>query len=97
MDDNEEYDRLVALEKSSGEIFSRTNSENWAVNANVHYNKWADFTLSDFKPVVESFTDLYSVFKCDKCEGLLHVNVNANKVEAVRCNCNSFNWNLKGK
>ncbi|CEA14171.1 AAA family ATPase [Methanobacterium formicicum] len=96
-DDNEEYDRLVALEKSSGEIFSRTNSENWAVNANVHYNKWADFTLSDFKPVVESFTDLYSVFKCDKCEGLLHVNVNANKVEAVRCNCNSFNWNLKGK
>ena len=95
-DDDDEYDRLVRIEKSTGQIFSRTNAENWAVNANVHYNKWADFTLSDFQPVVESFMDLYSVFKCDRCDGLLHVNVNANKVEAVRCNCNSFNWNLKG-
>ncbi|MEN6290416.1 MAG: chromosome segregation protein SMC, partial [Methanobacterium sp.] len=91
-----EYEKLVALEKTSAEIFNRTNSENWAVNANVHYNKWADFTLADFKPVVETFQDLYSVFRCDNCNGLLHLTMNGPKAEAIRCNCGNVNWNLNG-
>uniref|UniRef100_UPI002491BB5D chromosome segregation protein SMC n=1 Tax=Methanobacterium formicicum TaxID=2162 RepID=UPI002491BB5D len=90
----EEVHRLVAIERSSKEIFNRTNAENWAVNANVHYNKWVDFNLNDFKPVVSAFSDLYSVFVCEECGNMLHLSLNGNHEEAVRCKCGSVNWNL---
>ena len=90
----EEVHRLVAIERSSKEIFNRTNAENWAVNANVHYNKWVDFNLNDFKPVVSAFSDLYSVFVCEECGNMLHLSLNGNQEEAVRCKCGSVNWNL---
>ena len=90
----EEVQRLVEIEKNSKEIFNRTNAENWAVNANVHYNKWTDFNLNDFKPVVSAFSDLFSVFVCDDCGTMLHLSLAGNKEEAVRCKCGSVNWNL---
>ena len=71
--------------------------EKWAINANVHYNEWADFDLNDFEPVVEAFQDLFRVFQCENCEGMIHVSMRGNNAEAVRCNCGSFNWNLMGK
>jgi len=90
----EEVHRLVEIEKNSKEIFNRTNAENWAVNANVHYNKWVEFNLNDFKPVVNSFSDLFSVFVCDDCGTILHLSLDGNKEESVRCKCMSVNWNL---
>lgn len=90
----EEVQMLVEIEKNSKEIFNRTNAENWAVNANVHYNKWTDFNLNDFKPVVSAFSDLFSVFVCDDCGTMLHLSLDGNKEEAVRCKCGSVNWNL---
>ena len=93
----DEIYNLVNIEKNSKEIFNRTNAENWAVNANVHYNKWTDFTLEDFKPVVESFQDLYTVFKCDNCDGLLYLTMNGPHPEAMKCKCGSNNWNLRKK
>jgi len=90
----EEVHRLVEIEKNAKEIFNRTNAENWAVNANVHYNKWTDFNLNDFKPVVVAFSDLFSVFVCGDCGTMLHLSLDGNKEEAVRCKCGSVNWNL---
>ena len=90
----EEVQRLVEIEKNSKEIFYRINAENWAVNANVHYNKWTDFNLNDFKPVVSAFSDFFSVFICDDCGTMLHISVDGNKEEAVRCKCGIINWNL---
>lgn len=93
----EEFDRLNELDKIRGKIFRRTNAENWAVNTNVHYNRWADFTINDFKPVVEAFKDLFSLFKCDNCEGRIHILLKGKTPELVRCNCGKVNWNLTKK
>lgn len=92
---DEVFQKLNKLDKYSGLIFNRTNAENWAVNANVHYNKWSDFNINDFKPVVEAFDDLFSLFKCDNCHGLIHLSLQGTTQEAVRCNCGKFNWNLR--
>ena len=93
----EELERLTEIEDNSKEVFSRINMERWAVNPAVHYNQWADFTIQDFKPVVDSFQDLFSIFQCDTCGTLMHLVMNEATPEAVKCNCGSLYWNLKGK
>ncbi len=93
----EELDKLKSIEDYSKDIFGRVNVERWAVNPAVHFNEWADFTPQDFKPVVESFHDLLSLFQCDTCGTILHLVMSEGNPEAVKCNCGSFNWNLKGK
>jgi DNA repair exonuclease SbcCD ATPase subunit len=93
----EEFDKLKTIEDCSKDIFGRINVERWAVNPAVHFNEWADFTPQDFKPVVDSFNSLFSLFQCDKCGTILHLVMSGGNPEAVKCNCGSVNWNLKGK
>ena len=93
----EEFDKLKTIEDCSKDIFGRINVERWAVNPAVHFNEWADFTPQDFKPVVDSFNSLFSLFQCDKCGTILHLVMSGGNPEAVKCNCGSVNWNLRGK
>ena len=93
----EELNRLREIEYFSKEVFTRLNMERWAVNPALHYNQWADFTPQDFKPVVDIFQDLFSIFQCNKCGTLLHLVINGPRPEAVKCNCGNVNWNLKDK
>ena len=93
----EELDKLKTIEDCSKDVFGRINVERWAVNPAVHFNEWADFTSQDFKPVVDSFNSLFSLFQCDKCGTILHLVMSGSNPEAVKCNCGSVNWNLKGK
>ena len=69
---HEELDKLKKVERYSKEVFRRSHAESWAVNINVHYNKWADFSVADFRPVVTVFYDLFRLFQCDKC-GVLYI------------------------
>jgi len=93
----EELNKLTEIENFSKDVFTRLNMERWAVNPALHYNQWADFTPQDFKPVVETFRDLFSIFQCDDCGTLLHLVINGPRPEAVKCNCGKVNWNLKDK
>lgn len=93
----EELDKLKTIEDCSKDVFGRINVERWAVNPAVHFNEWADFTSQDFKPVVDSFNSLFSLFQCDKCGTILHLVMSGGNPEAVKCNCGSVNWNLRGK
>ncbi|MBU4535821.1 MAG: AAA family ATPase [Euryarchaeota archaeon] len=93
----DELMRLKGIEDNAKDVFRRSQAENWAVNINVHYNKWADFSVEDFRPVVKAFYDLFCVFKCDNCGGILHLSKNKMNLEAVRCNCGAVNWNLVKK
>lgn len=93
----DEIMKLKRIEDNAKDAFGRSQAENWAVNINVHYTKWADFSVEDFRPVVKAFNDLFSVFKCDNCGGILHLNKNKMNLEAVRCNCGAVNWNLVKK
>ncbi|MFZ0441503.1 MAG: AAA family ATPase [Methanobacterium sp.] len=92
---DEEMERLIKIDDLSKNVFKRFNMERWAVNPALHYNQWADFTPQDFKPVVDIFSKLFSIFQCDKCGTLLHLVINGPRPEAVKCNCGKVNWNLK--
>ena len=96
-DNREEVLRLTNIDEHSKEVFKHSNAEQWAVNTNVHYNNWSEFSVEDFRPVVDSFKDLFDVFQCPNCGGMLRVSMNGNKADSVRCNCGNVNWNLNRK
>ena len=88
---------LKTLGKTAGMIFARTQAEQWALNANVHYNNWVNFTVKDFQPVVDAFGALYSLFGCVKCNGMLYLAKKGNTPIVVRCTCGKISWNLEKK
>jgi len=93
-DDRDCLAMLAEIQSIAGQIFARTQAEQWAVDANVHYNNWTNFSMSDFRPVVEAFQDLYALFRCSKCGGMLRVVVSGRDPTNVRCACGQVNWNL---
>ena len=93
----EQIEQLKKLESIYKPIFIRTNAEQWAINPNVHYNKWVDFSPNDFVPVRDAFQDFFSLFRCSKCESLIRLICDKTEAVAVRCNCGDFNWNLTVK
>ena len=94
---NELFDEYQKRDSIRKQIFDRTNAENWVVNASVHYNNWTNLSKSDFQPVIEAFQDLFALFYCTKCGGVLHVSKVNNTLQNVRCNCGNENWNLVKK
>jgi recombinational DNA repair ATPase RecF len=98
--DQNDIEKLEELGSTVDQIYKRCGAEQWAINANVHYNNWANFSKNDFQPVMEAFEDLCKLFVCSTCAGMLHVTTKGLDPENVRCNCGSVNWNLipqKGK
>lgn len=93
------FDMLQELDSTVGPIYTRSNAEQWAMNANIHYNNWANFSEKDFRPVVEAFQDLYGLFVCSKCGGMLRLATSGTTPMTIRCNCGQVDWNLmeKGK
>ncbi len=88
------FENLQELDTTVEQIYKRCGAEQWAINANVHYNKWANFSKSDFQPLTEAFQDLFALFICTKCSGMLHVVQKGMVHVGVRCNCGTVNWNL---
>lgn len=93
-EDNECKNNLYERDSIRGQIYKRTYAEQWAVNVNVHYNNWANFTVQDFRPVTEAFQDLCGLFVCSKCGGLIYLASKGQKPVSVRCNCGDVNLNL---
>ena len=87
-------ERLREYESVITQVYERTNAENWAVNANVHYNSWAKFEKMDFVPVVEAFQDLFNIFTCSNCGKLLYVTSQGIKPISLRCDCGRVNWDF---
>lgn len=95
--DKDGFDMLQELDSTVGPIYARSNAEQWAVNANVHYNNWANFSEKDFRPVVEAFQDLYGLFVCSVCGGMLSLATTGITPVAIRCTCGEVHWNLTEK
>jgi hypothetical protein len=89
--------KLQEIDSVRSEVYKRTFAEQWAVNPNVHYNFWANFSEQDFRPVVEAFRDLYDLFVCSKCGGMLRLATVDKKPANVRCDCEKVSWNLLEK
>jgi len=90
----DQYEELNELESVVSSVFQRSNAEQWAVNASVHFNNWETLSVNDFEPVAEAFEDLFAVFSCQQCVSLLHLAKEGYNPVAVRCNCGAVNWNL---
>ena len=73
--------------------------ENWAVNALIHYNAWAEMTKADFRPVVQAWREFIETFRCvnPACDSWIYVSGAPGREEAFRCSCGQFNLNLKPK
>jgi len=93
--DQEAFEALIEEDSIASQVYTRTNAEQWALNANVHYNNWANFSANDFRPVVEAFRDLCGLFVCSKCEAMLGTAEKGHTPVAVRCSCGNVNWNLE--
>jgi hypothetical protein len=89
---------LAEKESIFKQTVQRSNIERWVINDNVHYNSWANYTVSDFRPILEAFQDLFDIFNCVNCESLLTLSIDNQKrqIVGVRCKC-SEKWNLNGK
>jgi len=85
--------RDVAL-KNAGEV---TQHEQWAINAAVHYNEWANFTKQDLLPVIDSFANLVDQYLCNDCGSHLRLNGPENAPDGLRCTCGATNFNLLKK
>ncbi len=93
----EESTVLQEFDDITQSIYTRTNAERWALNPTIHYNNWANLSKPEFEPVIDAFRDLYGVFVCSKCHGILYLVISEGRQEAVRCNCPQINWNLVPK
>jgi hypothetical protein len=96
-DDRDTIQKLNEREKISSAIFAKSQAEQWAVNANVHYNNWTNFVKEDFIPVVEVFKDMCNLFTCEKCGGMLRVTLANHERVNVCCRCGRESWNLNIK
>ena len=91
------FETLQELDSIRSQIYDSTQVENWAINANVHFNEWTNFSESDFRPVVEAYRDLWALFSCSKCGVLLRLTEKGNTLENIRCDCEKISWNLLKK
>jgi recombinational DNA repair ATPase RecF len=95
--DKERLRSLQTIDDEAGQIFNRSNTEQWAVNANVHYNNWASFSEKDFRPVLAVFQELYNLFVCKQCGEMLYLATFGITPASVRCRCGHADWNLTEK
>lgn len=67
--------------------------------AAVHYNEWAQLDKKDFIPVVDATKKFLNSFFCseENCSSIVLIFPSKGSSEVIRCNCNSFNLNLKKK
>lgn len=86
--------RLQEIESTGASVLVRSQAEQWAINPNVHYSRWAEFSSNDFRPVVDAFRDLFHLFLCSSCGGIISVSKQGTNATDVRCTCGEFHWNL---
>jgi energy-coupling factor transporter ATP-binding protein EcfA2 len=88
------FEELLAIDSVAGEVYARTGAEQWAVNAAVHFNSWANLSRADFSPVVDAFRELYALFMCPQCGSMLYLVQKGYEPVGLRCNCGEVNWSL---
>lgn len=93
----ERFSALEVQDSIREQIYARSQVEQWAVNANVHYNNWATFGEKDFRPVVEAFQDLFGLFVCSNCGAELYLTTKETEPVSIRCNCGKVDWGLVSK
>ncbi|MBI5680278.1 MAG: AAA family ATPase [Methanobacterium sp.] len=90
----EKFENLKDLEKNSKEIINNAQIEQWVINENVHYNRWAEYSKKDFEDVVEAYKNLFGLFMCNSCNSMISVN-RGKSDPTLSCSCGEIFWNIK--
>lgn len=93
----ENFEKLQELGTVAQQVIDRSQVEQWAINENVHYNRWGEFQPEDFIPVVEAWRDLFGLFQCVGCKSVFFLEEKDGKPSSLRCTCGKVNWNLLKK
>ncbi len=96
VNNNAKQTELEAISKNADEIIKRTNIERWAINEEVHYNKWSEMAKNDFAPVVSAFKELFGLFTCS-CGSTISImeSVGEDKRKIVTCKCGKVFWDVQ--
>jgi len=95
--DQTKFKELEELENKATKIIDRSQIEQWVINANVHYNKWDEFSKNDFEPVVKAFKELFSLFTCNLCGTIISKTQSKGMTpkDIVSCGCGKIFWNIQ--
>ena len=90
-------DIINAADTRRVEAYRASDAEYWAVNTNVHYNEWANFSKNDFLPVVQAFRDLCMLFQCPSCCRTTGLTLEGHSPASLKCPCGHVSWNLRAQ
>jgi len=93
--DKESLGLLNAADACRAEAYRASGAERWAIDLNVHFNAWANFSKNDFLPVVQAFRDLCTLFQCPSCGGTIGLTLEGHSPASLKCPCGHVSWNLK--
>ena len=89
--------KLDALDKRLKQKIAASKSDEWQVNAAVHYNAWAQFTKEEMLATVNAIEGLVSGFCCESCGSKLYVTYQSNLPASLACHCGQTTQTLIGK
>lgn len=88
---------VLSRKDQRAQVVPDQEAEAWAINRLVHNTDWAQMSVSDLRPVLDSVREFLGLFVCenDSCGGWIHVE--GQPVESLRCDCGQYFLNLKPK
>lgn len=87
-------DSIDQLDAARAQVSRSFSEENWAVNPNIHYNDWADFSPEDFRGVLDAYTELFALYVCRTCGSTLWITEDGVKPTGLRCACGEIGLTL---
>ena len=94
-----QVDAVEVQKARRSQVIPEQNAESWLVNKLVHNNDWANGSVSDFRPVLDSARNFLDLFRCEnpECESWVAVSGRPGSEESLLCACQSYNLNLRKK
>ncbi|MGJ6122315.1 AAA family ATPase [Mycolicibacterium sp. Y3] len=96
--DDSAREKVAKLKERWAVTIPEQAAENWMINPVVHNNDWANVSVADFRPTLQSVQSFLDLFTCENtaCGGWIYV-VGYPEEEMLRCGCGTYMLNLKKK
>ncbi|WP_100464794.1 AAA family ATPase [Mycobacteroides abscessus] len=90
--------KVAELKDRRAAVVPEQAAESWLINPVVHNNDWANVSVADFRPTLQSVQAFLDLFTCDNpdCIGWIY-SVGYPEEELLRCGCGNYFINLKKK
>jgi ABC-type Mn2+/Zn2+ transport system ATPase subunit len=96
---DEALNAIKAIKAQRSKAIPVQEGENWVINKLVHNNDWAAITKEDFTPVLVATRQFLDLFRCDnpECGSWIQLSGSPTDPDALRCQCQAYNLNLRSK